>query len=243
MKNTLREEERNKLIISHINLARKMAKRYQAAFLREDIFAAGLEGLVHASKKYDPKKGYKFSTYCRHWIRAKITATLITGRTVSLFRTREGRKLYQNIWKMKSVFEAHGISPSDENIAEYAGITVDSTKEIMRLLDNPEISIDPVNVGESFVPLKDVIPNNSDVHEEIEKTIRDKKVREACEEYLKNVTDVREIAIVREFYLSESVTYEDLGERFDVTKQRMQQIAAKTLKKLKPHLERAGLAA
>lgn len=222
----------NKLVESNLRFVVSVAKQYQGKGLPlVDLIQSGIFGLREAATKYDVTKGFKFISYAVWWIRQSIILALSNeSRTVRIPTNQISHN--SKITKATEKFEQeHERQPSFDELAESTNLTLEKINSAINVT-NRAISFDAPFKDDEVGSLYDVIPNGnaSSVDSELENESTYKEIEECLSE-LSN----REGDIVRmSFGIGmDSMTYEEIGERFGIGEERVRQIKHQALDKLK----------
>jgi RNA polymerase sigma-32 factor len=230
-----------KLVTGNLRLVVMIAREYQKALKSLlDLIQEGNMGLMEAVKNFDPYRGVRFPSYAVWWIRAYIIRYIMNDwRMVKIGTTQAQRKLFFNLQKEKERIEAEGLTPGPKLLAQRLNVKEDEVVEMEQRLANRDLSVDmPIGEDEEATMLNFLPDQKHNPEEHFAESQYRELLQQKMEDFAHTLKD-KELVIFRERLLNEDpITLREIGEKYNISRERVRQIEERLKKKLKTYLSK-----
>ncbi len=237
------EKAAKKLLMAHLRLVVKIAFEYYNKYYVSlfDLIQEGNLGIITAVKKFDPSKKARFSTYAQWWIRAYILKYLMDNYSIiRIGRSRVEKRLFYSLKKAREELTKAGIDPDNtKKLAEYVREDEKDVIEMSRRMKQGVISLDQPIARDSEKSLSDIVSADSvNVEKEVIKKDLDEKLHNKLKDFSRFLNE-KEYFIWKHRLLSERPwSLQKIGEKFEISRERIRQIEEKIIKQLKDFLSK-----
>jgi RNA polymerase sigma-32 factor len=232
------KEAARQIILSNLKLVVKIALGYYNTYLNvRDLIQEGNIGLMQAVRKYNPYKGTKFSTYASFWIRAYILKYIRNNWSlVKVGTTESQKKLFYGLEKEKKRLEAKGILPVPQLLAANLDVTEEDVADMEKRLVLTDVSLDQPLYEDGGETMMDMVKDDQDIEEVVEEREKRKIASRKIAEFSKGLSE-RELYIFEHRIMTdEPVTLQEIGDHFNISRERARQIEKVLSDKVSKHL-------
>lgn len=235
------EASRKRMIVSNLRLVVKIARRYNNRGLALlDLIEEGNLGLIRAVEKFDPERGFRFSTYATWWIRQTIERAIMNQTRTIRLPIHVVKELNVYLRTARELAQELDHEPTAEDIALHLDKPIDEVSKMLRL--NERISsVDTPIGGENDKALLDILADDNESSPEDE--LQDSNIKQNIVSWLQELNVKQREVLARRFGLMgyEPSTLEDVGAEIGLTRERVRQIQVEGLRRLKDMLSSQGL--
>lgn len=229
-----------RLVTANLRLVVLIAREYQRAFRQLiDLVQEGNIGLMEAVKKYDPHRGIRFPSYAAWWIRAYIIRYIMNNwRLVKIGTTQAQRKLFFNLQKEKLRLEAEGIVPAPKLLAQRLDVKEHEVVEMEQRLAANDLSVDSPLSKDNDATMLDLLASDQANTEELLATAEYRqRMTEKIKEFGTTLKGKEKVIFDARLLAEEPLTLQDIGEQYNISRERVRQLEARLKKKLKAYLQ------
>ena len=235
------EASRKRMIVSNLRLVVKIARRYNNRGLALlDLIEEGNLGLIRAVEKFDPERGFRFSTYATWWIRQTIERAIMNQTRTIRLPIHVVKELNVYLRAARELAQQLDHEPTAEDIAVYLDKPIDEVSKMLRL--NERISsVDTPIGGENDTALLDILADDNETSPE--EQLQDNNIKNSIVGWLQELSAKQREVLARRFGLMgyEPSTLEDVGAEIGLTRERVRQIQVEGLRRLRDMLGHQGL--
>jgi RNA polymerase sigma-32 factor len=235
-------EAARKMVTSNLRLVAKLAFEYRKAYKNVmDLIQEGNIGLLMAVKKFDPYRGVKFSSYAAWWIRAYILRYVLNNwRMVKIGTTQAQRKLFFNLHKQKRRLESMGIDPDAATIADELDVEEKEVVEMDKRLSSSDVSLDtPLGEGsERAITRLDLLSDSEQVGQDDLVALEqfNHELAASLASFGEELGGKERHIFEHRLMATDPATLQEIGDHYGITRERVRQIEARLLKKLREYL-------
>jgi len=228
------------LITANLRFVVKIAAEYSRFGARMiDLVQEGNMGLMHAVREFNPYKGVRLITYAVWWIRGYIQEYLMKQYSmVKIGTTHNQKKLFYQLQKEKRELDALGEMPNTKLIATRLGIPEDEVAEMSQRMSGRDVSLDAPLSDDSNTSLKDIQKATYDgPDEELSHREEIELLKEKIEKVRHNLTEKEKIILEERLLADEPLTLQEIGEKYQITREAVRQAEVRLMKKIKDQYE------
>lgn len=231
-----------RLVTSHLRLVVRIAMDFQRRWMQNvlDLVQEGNVGLMRAVQKFDPEKGIKFSYYAAFWIKAYILKFIMDNwRLVKIGTTQTQRKLFYNLGKERQRLTALGYDPTTSALSESLGVSQEDITQMDMRMAKGDMSLDVTLGDDTSATRLDFLPAlGPGVEERLAESEMAGLIERHVQTLLPALSDKERDILESRLLSDEPATLREIGEKYGVTRERVRQLEARLLEKLRAHLSK-----
>ena len=229
------------LVLANLRLVVKIAMEYRRAWVNVlDLIQDGNVGLMEAVQRFDPYRGVKLTSYAVYWIRAYILKHILDNyRLVRIGRSRAERKLFYRLNKEKRALETQGYEVEPKLLAERLDVTEEDVIQMDQRMSESDQSLSaPAYRGDGTAEVGDFIASpGSNAEEQVADEELHNVFREHLNEFATQLSDRERLILSSRVLAEDPKTLQELGEEFDVSRERIRQIEARLVDRLRAFMK------
>lgn len=228
-----------RLVTANLRLVVMVAREYQRAFRNLlDLIQEGNIGLMEAVKNFDPYRGVRFPSYAVWWIRAYIIRFIMNNwRLVKIGTTQAQRKLFFNLQKEKDRLEAEGFRAGPKLLAQRLDVKESEVVEMEQRLSSRDLSVDaPVERGEDATMLDFLPSQEANAEDKFAAAESRDFISQKIREFGDTLTGKDRVIFDERLMAEEPLTLQEIGDRYDISRERVRQIEERIKKRLRTYL-------
>jgi len=229
----------HKLITSNLRFVVKVALEYRGYGIKLlDMIQEGNMGLMVALKKFDPHKGYRFISYAIWWIRAYIQNFIIRSWSlVKIGTTQLQKKLFYKMGRIKGIAYEEHREEKIEELAQELSVRSSDIEEMQKRFAGRDLSLDAKLDFDQGISFLDILPDLSPDQEELlGESEEDTVLKDEVQEAMGNLSERERFIISQRIMADDPMTLQELGDTFQISRERVRQIEGEALRKLKDRL-------
>ncbi|VBB47669.1 RNA polymerase sigma-C factor [uncultured Desulfatiglans sp.] len=230
-----------RLVTANLRLVVKIAMDFHRFWTRNllDLIQEGNVGLLHAVKKFDPYRGIKFSYYASFWIKAYILKSIMDNwKLVKIGTTQSQRKLFFNLAKERDKLIAQGFDPEPRLLAERLDVKEEEVVEMSQRLGGWEVSLSSPIGEDSREPFSALLPDPGiGADEQISEAEGRSRLAEKLKTFRETLSGKEADIYDHRIMAEKPLTLQDLGDKYNISRERVRQIQEKIIKRIKSWLK------
>jgi len=226
-----------RLISSHLRLVVRIAMDFQRSWMQNilDLIQEGNVGLMKALQKFDPERGIKFSYYASFWIKAYIFKFIMDNwRMVKVGTTQAQRKLFYNLGKERQRLLSQGFDADVGSLSKSLGVSEREVTEMDQRLGGADLSLDAPFSEDSFLTRMEMLPaSDTPVEDLLAEEEMVHMLKRQIKEMMPLLSDKERDILERRLMNEDPVTLREIGEKYNITRERVRQIEARLIQKIR----------
>jgi RNA polymerase sigma-32 factor len=232
-----------RLVTSHLRLVVKIAMEFQKKWMKNvlELIQEGNVGLMKAVQKFNPERGIKFSYYAAFWIKAYILKFIMDNwRMVKIGTTQSQRKLFYNLSKERQRLENLGFAPDETTLSQNLDVSKEEIVEMSQRMGQHDLSLDIPFSEDSATTRLDMLPAlEASIEDQLAQQEISRSLKTHIQEILPQLNEKERDILTNRLIADSPVTLREIGDKYNITRERVRQIETRLLNKLKQHLSQS----